>query len=110
MHANWHEKVIDTEFLSCKGGGNKRKIMDIFNEVCTDDRFDFITHNTKEKLLKLLAEKAATVKEIAKQWIIPETIEAVKEATHELYEAIIIVYGSTPIRPDKTKIDCDFFL
>jgi hypothetical protein len=110
VHKNWLEKVIDNDYLSYKGGEKKKKVIDIVTEVSTDNQFDFITHDVKEKLLKLLAEKATTVKEISKQWVIPETSEGVGQAVHELYEAIIIVYGSTPIRPDKPKIECDFFL
>lgn len=109
VHENLLEKLLDHEFLSVKAPGRKKKVLDIIEEVTKDDRLT-IPYEEKTKFKRLLSENLDLVKEIAREWVIPETEEAVNEATQELYQAIIKVYGATAIRPDKPKIELNFVL
>lgn len=110
MHENRVGELLSEDLLSYKGT-EKKKITDIVNDVINDERFDnFIQHSDKFKFKKLLEHKVDVVKEIAKSWYIPDTEEGVKEAIRELFESCALVYGGTALRPDKEKVELDFFL
>lgn len=110
IHGTRLKGLLSEDLVSHKGT-EKKKIMDIINEVLKDERFEnFIKHSDKLKYKKLLDEKLDTVRDIAKSWYIPDTKEGVREAARELYDACVLVYGATAIRPDKDKIELDFIL
>lgn len=109
VHPNEFEKVLDEDFFKPEVT-EKRSIMDIVKSTSNDKRFDFIIRTMDPKRKLLLAERADAVKELAKSWVVVSTEEGITEATRELYEACIILYGSTAIRPDKESTQLDFFL
>ena len=109
VHPNEFEKVLDEDFFKPEET-EKRMIMDIVKSTITDKRFDVIVLSVQQKRKKLLAERGDALKELAKSWVVVPTEEGIKEATRELYEACITLYGSTALRPDKETTHLDFFL
>lgn len=109
MHPNEFEKVLDEKFFSSERS-QKKSIMEIIKSTHKENRFDVLSHGVQLKRQKLLAERADLVREFAKDWDIIETEEGIREATRELYEACVTLYGSTAIRPGYDAIHLDFFL
>jgi len=57
-----------------------------------------------------LASKIDTIKDYANSWAIPKNRGGLELGIKELYDACVLLYGATAIRPDKESIRLDFFM
>jgi len=110
VHPDLMGPLLNEEFWSSKGIENK-KIIEIIEDIQKDDRFSHVLeYKDKFKIQKLLEKKLDLVREYAQSWNVPETEEGVNQAIHELYEACVLAYAASAIRPDKDEPRLDFYL
>jgi len=112
VHNNLLINLINQEFLSYNEP-EKKPILDIIEDISKEEFIKkTIDYNDelKQKTLMLNKDGVDLVRNHAKKWVILETEEDLKKATHELYKACVLIYGGAAIRPDNEVIRPDFFL
>jgi len=110
VHSNMLESVFNEDYWSSQGNG-KNRLSEIIDMACHDGRFNnVVLYDDDMKFQKLVEKRAAVLREYAKKWDLPDTVEGLNQGMRELFETCVLGFGATAQRPDKPAILLDFFL